>query len=134
MKRIYGKISRLWLFFVPLSALMLAVSPVVYKYWIGENVKIPFSLSAWMTIYMLFLTRANLSMYLINGTGKVLIQMVIYILFAVASIPLMVFFSRIFALNGLLIVLIAETLFQCIFGEIQIRKIINSKDSGLWAK
>ena len=113
---------------------MVLLAPFIYKIWIGKDMSVPFSLSVLMGIYTLLLTRANLSMYLINGTGKVLIQMIIYLIFGIVSVPLMVLFTKLFGLNGLMIILIAVTLIQCIFGEIQIRKIINRKDCGIWAK
>lgn len=134
MKGIFKKISKLWLFFIPLSVLMLVMSPVVYRLWLGSSVDVPFSLSAWFAVYMLIFTRANLSMYLINGTGKVFIQMLIYVVFAVISVPLMVYFCRKFGLNGILIVAAAQCLIQCIFGEYQIRKIINQCDNHIWGR
>ncbi len=134
MHRIYHRISKMWLLFIPLTGLMVLLAPFIYKIWIGKDMSVPFSLSVLMGIYTLLLTRANLSMYLINGTGKVLIQMIIYLIFGIVSVPLMVLFTKLFGLNGLMIILIAVTLIQCIFGEIQIRKIINRKDCGIWAK
>jgi len=91
MKRTYSKLSKIWLITIPLISVMLILSNYVYNIWIGNNISIPFKLSLFVSIYILILSRAHLYMSLINGSGKISLQTIIY-----------VFFSFISTINGLL--------------------------------
>lgn len=113
--------------------IMLFVSPVAYKLWIGSSLVVPFSVSAAMMILVFFQTYAAVNMYIINGIGAMRIQLIIYVLFGLIAWPLLVFSSR-FGLTGVIIVPSLVYLTQGAFIQIQIRKIINKSASGIWLK
>ena len=134
MQSTYNRISKIWFVFIPISFVILALSPWIFKLWVGDNVNIPMNISLAMVIYVLLLSRSNLSMFLINGTGKLMIQMIIYISGALISIPLMILFSRNYGIIGILLVLSTVSFAQTIFGEMQVRKIIKNNATGIWNK
>lgn len=134
MKNVYSKLSKAWYITVPMLVVMLIVSPLVYRIWIGSSVNISFKLSLIMGIYILLLSRANLYMYLINGTGKVTLQLIVYVIFALVSIPLMIMFSKMWGVVGVVLVPILVYLAQCLAGHVQIKRILNNTAKGIWNK
>lgn len=134
MKRMVGKLEKLWLLCVPLLILMVICSNVFFRLWIGKSVHIPLSLSICMSLYVLFQTAGNLYMYMINGTGKVRLQMIVYICFAVISIPLIGLSCKVYGLEGVLLIPSLIFFIQAIIGKIQIRKLINGTATGIFNK
>lgn len=134
MKKAYSKLSKIWLFAILGCIIMLVISPWVYRLWLRETVIIPFSLSLSMCIYVLVLSRASLYMQLINGIGKVFVQLIIYAIFSVIAIPLMILLCKMFGTIGVVFVSIFVFLIQCIFSHIQLNKLVNGTACGLWNK
>lgn len=73
-------------------------------------------------------------MILINGTGKVFMQMLIYVFCAIIAIPLMIILCKHFGIIGLLIVLGAVYTLQSIIAKIQLNRILKGTASGIWNK
>lgn len=134
MRKTYNKLSKIWTISLLVFIVMLLLSPLVYKYWLSSSIAIDFKLSVVMGINMLIFSRANLYMYCINGTGKVLVQLIVYLVFAVVSIPLMIYFCEKWGCYGIIIVTSLVYLSQMICGHLQLNKILNKKDYGLWGK
>lgn len=134
MQKVQRKLECLWLLMIPLLALMLFLSSFFYNCWIGDQVNIPFSLSVSMAIYVLFQTGGELYMYLINGIGKVHLQLIIYLSFAGIATPVMYILCVKWGITGILIVPSVVFFVQSLIGRIQIRKIIFNKADKIWNK
>lgn len=134
MTRMVKKLERLWLLCIPVLVLMVICSNIFFKFWIGNSVHIPFSLSICMSLYVLFQTAGNVYMYMINGTSKVRLQMIVYICFALVSIPLISLSCKKYGLEGVLMVPSIIFFIQALIGKIQIRKLINGTASGIFDK
>lgn len=134
MKRMVNKLEKMWLLCIPVLLIMILCSEFFFKVWLGESVNIPMSLSVSISLYMLFQILGNIYMYMINGTSKVRIQMIIYILFSFVSIPLISYFAKNIGLEGIVLIPSIIYLIQGILGRIQIRKLINGTAKGIWLK
>ena len=134
MKRMAKKLEKLWLLCIPILVLMVAFSNILFKFWIGSSIHIPFSLSICMSLYVLFQTAGNVYMYMINGTSKVRLQMITYICFALVSIPLISLSCKKYGLEGVLLVPSIIFFIQAIIGKIQIKRLINGTASGIFDK
>ncbi len=134
MKDTYSKLSKCWLLFSALVAVMLLVSPIAYKLWIGNQVEIPIMLSVFMSVFVILNSRAGLYMTLINGTGKVFFQMLTYLAISIVSVPIMIICAKIFGLLGVVAVLIGSVAVLSLSGHLQLKKILNKSDVGVWAK
>ncbi|MDE5677357.1 oligosaccharide flippase family protein [Phocaeicola sp.] len=132
MRGIVRKLECLWLLCVPILIGMVLCSMCFYRWWIGDSVTIPFTLSVYMGIYILFQIGGNMYMFLINGTSKVRLQLIIYLSFAFIALPLMNFFCRKFGMEGLLVVPITVFGLQAVVGRVQILKIITGRAEGIW--
>ena len=87
MRNIVIKLERMWLLTIPVLIIMVSCADFLYKWWVGEKVQISLSLSISMAVYVWFQIGGNVYMYLINGTSKVRLQLMVYLIFAVVSIP-----------------------------------------------
>jgi hypothetical protein len=113
---------------------MLALAPIVYKIWIKDKVDVDFYLNLCMYIYYLLHILGAIYMYLINGIGAIRIQMIIYILFAFLSWPLLVWSCRTFGVCGILLSPATVYLIQALLARIQLHKLINGTARGIWIK
>lgn len=134
MKSVLRKLEYMWLLCIPVLVLMVLCSDILYRWWIGDSISIPFSLSVCMAVYVLCQTGGNMYMYLINGTGKVRLQLIVYLLFAIIAIPLMTVCCRQYGVKGIIIVPVIVFSLQAIIGRMQILKIINGTAKGVWMK
>lgn len=132
MKSVVRKLERLWLLCIPVLVMMVWCSDFLYQWWIGDSVSIPFTLSIYMGMYILFQIGGNMYMFLINGTSKVRLQLIIYLSFAFIALPLMNFLCRKFGMEGLLVVPITVFGLQAVVGRVQILKIITGRAEGVW--
>lgn len=134
MKNMLRKLEQMWLLCIPVLVIMVLCSNFVYKYWIGSSVSIPLSLSVCMALYILFQTVGNIYMYLINGTGKVRLQLLVYLLIAIFALPLMQLSCRLYGVEGVLIVPSITFGLKALIGKIQITKILKNTAKGIWLK
>ena len=128
------KLERLWLLCIPVLVLMIICSDLFFELWIGDSIHISFSLSICMSLYILFQTAGNMYMYMINGTSKVRLQMIVYVCFALITIPLINLSCRKYGLEGVLLIPSMVFLIQAIIGKIQITKLINGTATGIFNK
>lgn len=134
MKRVKLTLEILWLFAVIIAVGMVFFADIFYHYWIGDEVEIGTDLTIGMAVFVLMQTLGALYMNLINGVGTVKLQLIIYVIFAVISYPLMLYSCRSFGLMGILIAPSLCYLVQAVFAKIQIEKILNGNSTGIWSK
>lgn len=132
MRSIYGKLNKYILLFVPVLIIMIIGAPLFFKIWLHNSVEVPFVLHICMGAYMFSMLYASLQMYLLNGIGKVNVQLIVYVFFAVVSIPLMNALSKAMNMYGILLVLTVVYAVQAIVGGIQIRRLLNNTATGIW--
>lgn len=134
MKKMVKKLEYMWLLCIPILIIMILCSDFLYKYWIGNSVSIPLSLSISMALYILFQTMGNVYMYLINGTSRVRLQLIVYLLIAIIAVPLMELCCRLYGIEGILIVPTVTLAIQALIGKMQITKILKNTAKGVWLK
>ncbi|MEO8238584.1 MAG: MATE family efflux transporter [Flavobacterium sp.] len=116
--------------------IMIAVSPMAYELWIGNEVVIPMSLTFFMGIYFAMTIFYGPYTYFINGTGKVRLQMYSIVITAILNIPLSIFLAKNVGLgiSGVILATIFCLIPHVILCPIQYSKIINKKAYGIWNK
>lgn len=115
-----------------LLGFMLLVSGPVYRLWIGEAVQVPFRVSLISAIYILLLCWAMLHTSIVNGTGKIRIQLLTYSFGMLFHIPTAIYLGKQYGIVG---VLISAIFFCTIIGfisYIQVNKIVNRTAAGWW--
>lgn len=125
-------LKKIWLLVVVASIGMILLSGIFYHIWIGDTVKIPFSVSLLMAIYAILFTRFNLFVFLINGVGKLRLQILINIIACILYIPAAIYTCKIFGLLGIIVSNIAISLTHAILSQIQLEKIVKNRAYGIW--
>lgn len=128
------RLKKIWMMMCPIVGVMVLVANSAYKVWIGDIVVVPLSITLSMAIYILIFTRFNIFIYLINGIGKVKIQIITNIIICIFYIPIGIILCRKFGLVGIVYANIVVSLFHAVIGQIQIEKIISKKDYGIWGE
>ncbi|NTW25561.1 MAG: oligosaccharide flippase family protein [Lentimicrobium sp.] len=136
IRRITGKLTRFWLVILALVIIMILVSGPFYKFWVGEEIKIPFLLTVFMGVFILISTWNNVYVYFINGTGKIRFQLYSSLFAAALNIPVSIYFARDLEMGAAGVILATcICLFPgTILAPIQYFKIINKTATGIWAK
>ncbi|WP_129365279.1 lipopolysaccharide biosynthesis protein [Lutibacter sp. HS1-25] len=121
---------------IGLLFVMLIVSPIVYKIWIGDSVIISFTLSIFMALYFAVTIFYGPYTYFINGTGKVTIQLYSLLATAIINIPLSIFLAKNLNLGvtGVILATIICLIPHVILSPLQYLKIINHRAYGIWNK
>ena len=132
---IRGSIKKLRQLCIALSAMtifLFFISQPLYRLWIGDAVIIPTSLSLAMVFYIIAFMWQTMHVYLLNGTGKIKLQLLLTIASSIVNIPLAVLLGKNFGLSG---IITANTLLFVVMGiifSVQCEKIINQTATKLW--
>jgi O-antigen/teichoic acid export membrane protein len=103
MLHTYKKMVRIyWMVNFALLA-MLMISPFIYQIWVGDKVNVPFMLTAVITLYISISNWNRMVVYIINGTGLVLLQTIVTTIGMFIFIPLAVFWGKAFGTHGIIL-------------------------------
>lgn len=129
------KIRKIWLLIsITIVPLILAFSKYIFKYWVGDTVKIPFSLSALLSLYVIAYICLNLNSYFLNGVGKIRLQLCLYIVVLLINIPLCIFLASKIGVNGVVVSNLLMFIGMNIILWIQTNKILAREDKSIWGK
>lgn len=134
MQKAIRKLEYLWLLSIPVLIVMIFFADNIYKWWLNSSVEVPFPITISVAIYVFAQLAGNIYMYILNGTGKVRVQLIIYSSFALIALPIMNKACEEYGIVGILIIPTIVYFLQAIFGKIQLNKIINNKANGIWNK
>lgn len=134
MRKVKRALEIIWICEIVGLVLMVALSQWFYNIWVGTEVQVGIIISISMAIYVGIQGISSVYMNMINGIGTIRIQLVIYVLFAVISLPLMTYACRAYGLIGVLVAPSLVYLAQAIIGNIQLNKLLRLNAHGIWAK
>lgn len=134
MKNCSSKLERMGLLCLPLLIVMVMVSPFIFDVWLGDSVSTSLGVSAALAFFIFCKIMGNIYMYQINGTGKVLLQLCVYVVMALVTIPLMILCSRMWGLTGIVVMPSLAFALQALISRIQLQRIVLKKDTGWWGK
>jgi O-antigen/teichoic acid export membrane protein len=136
IKRAVSKLVKIWALLAVALLVMLIFSEKVYYLWLGDKVTIPFVLSAAWAFFIALQSLNTIFIQIINGTGKIKLQMILGTIGAVLNIPLSILFAKYFGwgVTGVIGATIATQLLSITFYYIQYKKIINDNLTGIWSK
>jgi O-antigen/teichoic acid export membrane protein len=132
IRKVIKKMQFFWILIVFLAGFLLVLSGYIFKLWIGSKVIVPVSLSFAMAIYVIAYTWQTIHVSLLNGIGKIKLQLYLVIISALLNIPLAYYLGMKIGLAG---ISLANSLMFIIMGlifYIQTKKILNEKASGIW--
>lgn len=116
------------------AILMILLSDYFYKLWIGDTVEIPLRVTLFMGVYIVFQLLVSMYTSVLNGIGKVFLELRVYTISVLIHVPLAIILTSKWGIIGALISGIVFMIVIFSFSHIQVRKIINRKESGIWNK
>ncbi|MCB0540406.1 MAG: oligosaccharide flippase family protein [Bacteroidetes bacterium] len=111
---------------------MIISSNFIYHIWIGNKVLIPNSVTIICGIYIVFSSWMSLNTQILNGIGRIKLQLLTFSLGTVFHIPVAFLLGQKYGIIG---VVISSTLFTAIisvFSILQIDLILKKKAKGIW--
>ena len=136
IRRITGKMMRVWLLLFIAVIPMIAFSNFAYTLWVGKEIKIPFMLTVLMATYAMLSSWNQIFGNFINGTGKLRLAFYLTIFTAIINIPLCIFLAKIagFGVSGIIAASCLSLIPDIVFIPIQYYKIVKNKATGIWNK
>lgn len=130
------KLEKFVLIFSAFCLLLLCFSNDLYPIWVGEEITVPFSLSAFICSYTILILLLSPYNYFINGTGKIRIQLYQSALMAIINIPLGVILANYLKLgvNGVILGTLLCVIPGVVLSRVQFLKLINKTAIGVWNK
>lgn len=132
MDIILKKLEYVLILSIPFILLMFLGTDYVIYLWVGNDVVVPHSLAFAMSIFVFFQSAYCMYSNLVNGTGKVGLQLIAFILTALISIPAIVYATRYYGLWACLLLPIIAYAVIALLCRLQIMKIIHQKTKGIW--
>lgn len=135
MKASMRTVFKIWIGTVILAAVMVLISPWVYEIWLQESLQISMAITVAVAGSISLTTWVNMHNLVLNGTGKIKLQMVAWIFAALINIPLSLFFVKVLDLGvvGIVLGTLVCMVPLAILSPIQVYKILAKKDRGIWA-
>lgn len=132
IRNINRKINLMLLGVIIILIIMVIASPIVYRFWIGDKIDIPLTLSILMAIYNFIIMWSQSYSYILNGMGKLKLQAINTILVAILFYPLVRFLGAHFYVSGILIGMCILNISGVVLNAIQIKLVLTSKATGIW--
>jgi len=130
----YQNLIKLWLSSVIVVIFMIILSQPIYKIWIGERVTVPTSLSLFMGLFVIINAWNSFHNIIINGIGKIKLQLYVTLGGAIINVPMAVFLCQNdnLNINGIVIASMLSIIANSYFSRVQVKKILRNELSGIW--
>lgn len=134
---IKGTMEKLRLLCLALSIIaliMLALSNVVYRMWVGKQIVISFAVSVTIASYVIINAWNAIHSQFLNGVGKIKLQLYFALGGSLINIPLAIFLGKNLGIYGVVLSTTIISIVIAIFSPIQYQKIVNNTATGIWNK
>jgi O-antigen/teichoic acid export membrane protein len=126
------KLRLIWVCTSVVALLLYFFSGLFYKLWMGNKIAVPTSLSLALAFYVIMANYTVIHAYMLNGIGKLRVQLILVIGTSFLNIPLSVILIHKVALQGTVISNIVMMAIINIFLTYQCKLIIDKKAAGIW--
>lgn len=134
INKTFLKSLKTWLLTVLLGIIMILFSPIFYFYWIGDNIKIPTSVSICVFIFICAFNLNNSVTYLLNGLNKIRIQIYTSIVMTVLFIITIATIGKNLNIELISLCMASSYMIMGMIHFYQCKLLINNKAKGLWNK
>ncbi|MBL0992317.1 MAG: oligosaccharide flippase family protein [Escherichia coli] len=134
MQRCYLKLFKAFFLCSTFVVLMTVVYPFVFNLWLGDKVSVRLSMVVAIACYVIISMWQSLNTTIQNGTGKVFLQMLYSTIFAVMFIPLALLSGKEYGAEGVVWFMALIGALWGVIQMVQVKKIIDNKAVGIWAK
>lgn len=134
MFSIYKKLMKVFAGCVLALFMMVLISSIVYGLWIGDKVSISFSLSVFVAVYILINVWGQIHSILLNGMGKIKIQVYCSLAIMTIFVPIALFCGEKWGVDGIVFSMILVNIPGVVIGPYQVRKVMAGTAKGIWNK
>lgn len=132
IRRASQKMNWMMVGIAALLVLMVAVSPWVYRLWIGDACEVPLGMTAMMALYIILLIISMRYSYFLNGVGALRLQLYMTVS-AIVFIPLAwAVSSYTHDILWFMAVMCLCNIPGLVVNVIQFNKILNGQATGIW--
>ncbi|MCK8492662.1 MATE family efflux transporter [Spirosoma sp. RP8] len=134
MKQTCRHLYKLWLGLVGVVTLMVVFAQPVYTLWVGQRVSVPVELSSSLGLFVIITNWNLVASTVLNGLGKMRLQVYYALLTAVTNVALALFFGKFlgWGSTGVVLASVVALLWGAILGTIQMYKLLKGTASGFW--
>jgi hypothetical protein len=138
MQKSISHLHKLFVWLLICQAILLALSPVIYyawvNFWLKDPIAISFFMSAAVCLNVCAMCWLNISIYPINGIGKVKLQVYCSLLEMALIIPVAIWLGHKWGASGIILAPVLIYIPRMIWAPIQLNKLIKNKATGIWNK
>jgi O-antigen/teichoic acid export membrane protein len=128
-------LNKVAMLFSGIGVIMLALSPVIYKLWLGDgNIHIAFTTSLLLFASEAFRMFYGNYGYIINGIGKLNAQLIITGAMTLIYLPVTLLLGKHWGLVGVLVMNALVNIVNFIWSKYQYKLILENKAKGFWNK
>jgi len=120
------KLVKIWLVLVVLAIGMLACSGYAYHLWVGDKVKVDFKISLFMMLYTVIVSYGNIYIMVLNGIGKIRLQMIVNVVCMIVFIPLSYYLAVILkmGITGIILATIICSMYGTVIAPFEVKKML----------
>lgn len=134
MKKTYSKIRGMGYMSGLIILPLIILAKWIYSIWIGDDIQIPISLNIIVALSVFTSINISYNMMIINGVGKIKLQMIVALIASALFIPEALFLMQYFNVEGIIMATVIYNIIVWIYSSIQTRKIISKSTTGIWNK
>lgn len=134
IKGVTNKMMKILSLFCISIIILGLISPWAYQIWTMGKVVVPHTLTILLGIYIFVIIFSLYFAHILYGIGKIFVQMLVTLCEAIVFVPLALFLSKSWGVEGIITALIISNLPCAITNVIQYNKIINGVAHGFWNK
>lgn len=134
VKNIMNKLFLFWGLLVLIGLIMLFATNWVYGIWVGDKVKISFTMSALVLTWVILNVWNGIFSNFLNGLGKIKLQLYIGISAAIVNVPLAIYLGKSMGVEGVLLANIVVLSVGVWVYPIQYKKLIIGNAKGVFNK
>ncbi len=132
--RTFNKTFKIWSFTVACGLLMLIVSGLFYRIWVGTAVNVPVSVSVCVLFFICMYNLNNCVTYLLNGLNKIRVQIYTSVGFTALFLVVMAVFGKSFDIETISACMAVSYLCMSLIHFYQCKLLISRKANGVWNK
>lgn len=134
MRVIYGKLLKLYYISLGILFIMVIGYPFAFQFWLGEKVAVRCEMVLIVAMFVAINMWNAIHSQIINGIGKIRLQLYLSLIASFFNIPLAFFLGGIWGATGVVLSIVIYSILPAIFMNIQVRKLLWQKEKGIWAK
>jgi O-antigen/teichoic acid export membrane protein len=132
MKKSFRNLFKILIGCIILTIIMLIFSDYAYHIWIADLVKIDLKVSIAVCAFIILNLWNMLFSQLLNGMGKIKLQLIVSILITILNIPLAIYLGQLYGNFGVVMSSVFLSLISAIYAPYQLKLLLNNQAKGIW--